>query len=99
MLRNVHIRSFKGLRDVRLDECGAINALIGKNNSGKSSILHAIDMAGLALSVRNWEPFRAQAAPGGPVLRRFRHRVGLRGRLRAHHPKARRWKPACSGSL
>ena len=58
MLRNVHIKSFKGLGDVRLEECGPVNALIGKNNSGKSSILHAIDLAGLALSVRNWEPFQ-----------------------------------------
>jgi len=57
MLRNVRIRSFKSLNDVELRDCGSVNVLIGKNNSGKSSILHAIDMAGLALSVRNWEPF------------------------------------------
>ena len=44
--------------DIRLDDCGSVNALIGKNNSGKSSILHGIDLAGLALSVRNWEPFQ-----------------------------------------
>lgn len=58
MLRKVRIQYFKGLTDVTLDECGPINALVGKNNSGKSSVLHAIDMAGLALSARNWSTFQ-----------------------------------------
>jgi AAA15 family ATPase/GTPase len=42
----LEIRFFKGLESVELKECGKLNPLIGKNNSGKSSVLHAIDMAG-----------------------------------------------------
>lgn len=57
LLRSVHIQYFKGLTDVVLESCASVNALFGKNNSGKSSVLHAIDMAGLALSHRNWELF------------------------------------------
>jgi|GEM_PF-2537159 len=57
-LRRLEIHSFKGLDDVTIPDCGALNALVGKNNSGKSSVLHAIDMAGLALSVKNWNLFQ-----------------------------------------
>lgn len=58
MIKHLDIRSFKGLASVELQDCGMLNALIGKNNSGKSSILHALDMAGLALSVRDWNAFQ-----------------------------------------
>ena len=57
-LHAIEIHSFKGLEAVTIPNCGELNALVGKNNSGKSSILHAIDMAGLALSVRNWNLFQ-----------------------------------------
>lgn len=57
-IRTLDIRSFKGLSQVRLDDCGPINAIVGRNNSGKSSVLHAIDMAGLALSVNRWDFFQ-----------------------------------------
>lgn len=57
-IRSFEIHSFKGLTSVRLDDCGSINAIVGKNNSGKSSVLHAIDMAGLALSLNRWDQFQ-----------------------------------------
>lgn len=57
-LKNINIKHFKGLESVEINSCGNLNAFIGKNNSGKSSILHAVDMAGLALSVNNWGYFQ-----------------------------------------
>ena len=57
-IRRFEIRHFKGLEAVTLENCGGINAIVGKNNSGKSSVLHALDMAGLALSVQNWNRFQ-----------------------------------------
>lgn len=57
-LKSINIQNFKGLENVSLTECGNINAIVGKNNSGKSSILHAIDMAGLALEVNTWDRFQ-----------------------------------------
>jgi len=57
-LKNITIQNFKGLENITLDECGAINAIVGKNNSGKSSIFHAIDMAGLALEVNACDRFQ-----------------------------------------
>lgn len=61
-LRNINIQNFKGIENISLTECGIINAIVGKNNSGKSSILHAIDMAGLALEVNAWDRFQPKLA-------------------------------------
>jgi len=61
-LKKISIQNFKGLENITLDECGAINAIVGKNNSGKSNILHAIDMAGLALEVNAWDRFQPKLA-------------------------------------
>ena len=58
LLKDIEIQSFKGLDSISLANCGRINAIVGKNNSGKSSILHAIDMAGLALNVNRWDWFQ-----------------------------------------
>lgn len=57
-LQAAHIRRFKGIDDVTIQDCDAVNAIYGRNNSGKSTILHALDMAGLALSTRNWNQFQ-----------------------------------------
>jgi AAA15 family ATPase/GTPase len=57
-IKNIHIIDFKGLRDIKIEGCSNINAFLGKNNSGKSSILHAIDIASLAISIQNWDSFQ-----------------------------------------
>jgi len=57
-LKAAHIRRFKGIDDVTIRDCGAVNVFYGRNNSGKSTILHALDMAGLALSTRDWGNFQ-----------------------------------------
>ncbi len=58
MLKNIKIEYFKGLQSVELGDCGKVNAIVGKNNSGKSSLLHAIDLASLALNVQSWSQFQ-----------------------------------------
>ncbi len=58
IIREAHIQRFKGIDDVYLLDLGEVNAFYGRNNSGKSTILHALDMAGLALSTRNWNAFQ-----------------------------------------
>lgn len=57
-LQSIYIKNFKGLKDIKVEECAAINAFVGKNNSGKSSILHAIDITCLAISAGNWNAFQ-----------------------------------------
>lgn len=41
-LDSVRIDGFRGLRNLRLDDMGLINILVGGNNSGKTSILEAL---------------------------------------------------------
>lgn len=42
-LEAVRIKRFRSIEDISLDGIGELNVLIGKNNSGKSNILLAID--------------------------------------------------------
>jgi energy-coupling factor transporter ATP-binding protein EcfA2 len=39
---NIQLQAFRGLHDVALNECADINLLIGKNNSGKTTVLEAL---------------------------------------------------------
>lgn len=61
-LKSIYIKNFKGLEDIKIENCSSINAFVGKNNSGKSSILHAIDIASLAITVGNWGAFQPKLA-------------------------------------
>ncbi|WP_329683564.1 AAA family ATPase [Longimicrobium sp.] len=42
-LSTARIRGFRSVEDVVLDNCGALNVLIGKNNAGKSNLLLGIN--------------------------------------------------------
>lgn len=46
MLKNLSIRHFRGIEQLRLDGLQRINLLVGKNNSGKTSIMEAIFLLG-----------------------------------------------------
>lgn len=55
---SIHIKNFKGINDVEIINCGSINAFVGKNNSRKSSLLHAIDISSLAHYSGSWNQFQ-----------------------------------------
>lgn len=44
MFRELHIDNFRSFRHFRMRELGTINLLVGGNNSGKTSILEALDL-------------------------------------------------------
>ncbi len=44
-IASIFVRNFRSLRCVDVPHCSAVNAIIGKNNAGKSNVLAAIDMA------------------------------------------------------
>lgn len=44
MIQKLHISGFKCFRDLDLPQLGRINLFVGKNNSGKSSILEAVEL-------------------------------------------------------
>ncbi|HEY9803314.1 MAG TPA: AAA family ATPase [Leptolyngbyaceae cyanobacterium] len=55
MLKSVKIENFRGFKSFELQQLGRVNLLVGKNNSGKTSILEAIQ---LLCSRNNLEPLR-----------------------------------------
>lgn len=42
MLKNLKIKNFRLLEDFKVSQLGRINLVVGKNNSGKSSVLEAL---------------------------------------------------------
>lgn len=42
MLDSLHIKNFRSLTDFQVEKLGRINLIVGKNNSGKSSVLEAL---------------------------------------------------------
>jgi len=61
-IKDIHIKEFKGIENIKIENCGSINAFVGKNNSGKSSLLHAIDIASLAHFTGDWDSFQPKLA-------------------------------------
>jgi len=53
-LDSVTIDGFRGLRNLRLDDLGLINILVGPNNSGKTSVLEALSILANAEDPREW---------------------------------------------
>jgi predicted ATP-dependent endonuclease of OLD family len=44
MLKSIKIENFRGFKSFELQQIGRINLLVGENNSGKTSILEAIQL-------------------------------------------------------
>ncbi|MEZ5941543.1 MAG: ATP/GTP-binding protein [Planctomycetaceae bacterium] len=52
MFQSVRMRGFRGLRDFSMGNLGRINLLVGRNNSGKSSVLEGLELLSSRGSVR-----------------------------------------------
>jgi hypothetical protein len=57
MITDLTIRYFKAFENVTARGLDRLNAFVGRNNARKSSVLHALDMAGLALRWNDWGRF------------------------------------------
>ena len=78
MLKGLHIRNFRGFNALKIDQLSDINLIVGKNNSGKTSLLEAIFLlsgagnAQMAITdnvIRGLEPSVASA--GEPFWKQF----------------------------
>lgn len=56
MLTDIHIENFRGFADLKLEGLSRVNLLVGKNNSGKTSLLEAIALIA--------DPLKLQSLPG-----------------------------------
>jgi energy-coupling factor transporter ATP-binding protein EcfA2 len=53
-LESIHIHQFRGLRDLELKNLGHINLIVGINNSGKTSVLEALNIYCHPLDIKIW---------------------------------------------
>lgn len=53
MFKEIEINGYRGLKNIRLKELERINVLIGENNSGKTSVLEAIQLFGSRNVIEN----------------------------------------------
>lgn len=67
MLTGLQIRNFRGFQalDVR---CGQVTGIIGRNSSGKTSLLHAVRIAGEALAIALADESIRPQATGATIL-------------------------------
>ena len=42
MLKNIHVKNFRNLSDLTIDQLGRVNLFTGRNNSGKTTLLEAL---------------------------------------------------------
>lgn len=52
-IENLFIKSFRGIKNLELNDLGDINIFVGKNNSGKTSVLEAIGILQYPLEIGN----------------------------------------------
>ena len=66
MLQSVHVRNFRGLKDLEIKGLGRINLFAGRNNSGKTALLEALSL----LAGAGWPnlAFHRPVARGAEVL-------------------------------
>lgn len=69
-IKEINIKSFRGIKELELLELGEVNILVGKNNSGKTSILEAIgilenpkELGNIIMIGRKREIFNNQSSP------------------------------------
>lgn len=70
MLNDISIENFRGFADLKLNGLGRVNLVVGRNNTGKTSLLEAISVIANASSLKDL-PGTFRANPGGSVGPRF----------------------------
>ena len=60
----LHIHQFRGLLDLHLQDLGQVNVLVGRNNSGKTTILEAISTFARPLRPLEWVEVVRRRDPG-----------------------------------
>lgn len=93
MLQSVHIRNFRGLKDLEIEGLGRINLFAGRNNSGKTALLEALSL----LAGAGWPnlAFHRPVARGADVLAEVESAPG--SEVSAAMVRESLWKPMFYG--
>lgn len=93
MLERVHVRNFRGLKDLEIEGLGRINLFAGRNNSGKTALLEALSL----LAGAGWPDlaFNRPVARGADVLAEAESTPG--SEVSATTVRESIWKPMFHG--
>lgn len=62
-ISELEVTQYRGLRDFSLKGLGRVNLLVGRNNSGKTSVLEAISLAAAPLDPLEWRRVASRREP------------------------------------
>ena len=84
MLSSLHIENFKGIREGTISDLAQVNVLVGRNNSGKSTVLDAVLLMRCAFSFMDYlgndgvsqiasRKIHRESRDGSPEYRQLHH--------------------------
>lgn len=84
MIRNIHIQNFRGFVDLKLENFGKVNLIVGSNSSGKTSLLEAVSVVSSFQTIQALPTtFRSnQGLRGGDILKWLIHDNGSEAKAR-----------------
>jgi AAA15 family ATPase/GTPase len=53
MIDSLHIQNYRLFKDLKIDKLGQVNLIAGKNNTGKTALLEAIELWGMTIDFSN----------------------------------------------
>ena len=91
MLSSLHIENFKGIKEGTISDLAQVNVLVGRNNSGKSTVLDALLLMRCAFAVTDYlgndgvrqiasRKIHRESRDGSPEFRQLHHM------LKTHEP-------------
>jgi predicted ATP-dependent endonuclease of OLD family len=66
-INELRINRFRGLRDLKIEGLGQVNLFVGKNNTGKTSVLEACSLFCDPLNVSRWRDIGLQREPSASL--------------------------------
>lgn len=67
-LQNLRIDAYRSLRDLKIDQLGRMNLLVGGNNAGKTSVLEAVGLAARPFDPAQWVQTVTNRDASGPMV-------------------------------
>jgi hypothetical protein len=68
MLEKLRVDAYRSLQEVRLEQLGRMNLIVGSNNAGKTSVLEAIGLAARPLDPSQWVQTASNRDATGPLV-------------------------------
>jgi hypothetical protein len=99
LLDSLHIQGFRAFRDLRIPRLGRVNLIVGKNNSGKSSVLEALRLyvtEGMPTTIEALLAAREETAPSAVINPTANERPAVEYLFHGRQPMSDAVRPSAS---